>query len=326
MKAWQIHELGEPKESLTLEEINAPEPMSGQLLIEVEAVGLAFPDVLQCRGEYQVKPPLPFIPGGETSGTVIAVGEEVEDFSVGQKVIALGGGLAEKTLVHAQMSFCVPDSMDMIKAAALPMNYGTTWFALHDRALIQSGETLLVTGASGGTGSAAIQLGLEAGAKVIAVAGGQEKVEACRELGADFVIDHTEEGDLVEKVREITNNQGVDVAYDPVGGETFQKVRRCMAWNGRLLVIGFVAGIPELATNHVLLKNYSVVGVHWGASLGRDPSSFKRQMSSVLELAKTGEVDPLMHPTYTFDSANDALQDIADRKVVGKVVVDLTKS
>ncbi|MED5277017.1 MAG: NADPH:quinone oxidoreductase family protein [Actinomycetota bacterium] len=326
MKAWQIHELGEPKESLTLEEINAPEPMSGQLLIEVEAVGLAFPDVLQCRGEYQVNPPLPFIPGGETSGTVIAVGEEVEDFSVGQKVIALGGGLAEKTLVHAQMSFCVPDSMDMIKAAALPMNYGTTWFALHDRALIQSGETLLVTGASGGTGSAAIQLGLAAGAKVIAVAGGQEKVEACRELGADFVIDHTEEGDLVEKVREITSNQGVDVAYDPVGGETFQKVRRCMAWNGRLLVIGFVAGIPELATNHVLLKNYSVVGVHWGASLGRDPSSFKRQMSSVLELAKTGEVDPLMHPTYTFDSANEALQDIADRKVVGKVVVDLTKS
>jgi NADPH2:quinone reductase len=325
MKAWQIHELGEPKESLKVEEMDTPEPMAGQLLIEVDAVGLAFPDVLQCRGEYQVKPSLPFIPGGETAGRVIAVGEGVEDFRVGQKVISLGGGLSEQALVQAQMSFGVPDSMDQVKAAALPMNYGTTWFALHDRALIKSGESLLVTGASGGTGSAAIQLGLAAGARVIAVAGGKEKVDACRELGADVVIDHKEEEDLVEKVREVTNNSGVDVAYDPVGGEVFQKVRRCMAWNGRLLVIGFVAGIPEIATNHVLLKNYSVVGVHWGASLGRDPGSFKQQMSSVVELSKSGEVDPLLHPTYEFDSANQALQDIADRKVVGKVVVDLNK-
>ena len=326
MKAWQIHELGEPKESLKVEEMDTPEPMAGQLLIEVDAVGLAFPDVLQCRGEYQVKPSLPFIPGGETAGRVIAVGEGVEDFRVGQKVISLGGGLSEQALVQAQMSFGVPDSMDQVKAAALPMNYGPTWFALHDRALIKSGESLLVTGASGGTGSAAIQLGLAAGARVIAVAGGKEKVDACRELGADVVIDHKEEEDLVEKVREVTNNSGVDVAYDPVGGEVFQKVRRCMAWNGRLLVIGFVAGIPEIATNHVLLKNYSVVGVHWGASLGRDPGSFKQQMSSVVELSKSGEVDPLLHPTYEFDSANQALQDIADRKVVGKVVVDLNKT
>ena len=326
MKAWQIHELGEPKESLKVEEMDTPEPMAGQLLIEVDAVGLAFPDVLQCRGEYQVKPPLPFTPGGETAGRVIAVGEGVEDFRVGQKVISLGGGLSEQALVQAQMSFGVPDSMDQVKAAALPMNYGTTWFALHDRALIKSGESLLVTGASGGTGSAAIQLGLAAGARVIAVAGGKEKVDACRELGADVVIDHKEEEDLVEKVREVTNNSGVDVAYDPVGGEVFQKVRRCMAWNGRLLVIGFVAGIPEIATNHVLLKNYSVVGVHWGASLGRDPGSFKQQMFSVVELSKGGEVDPLLHPTYEFDSANQALQDIADRKVVGKVVVDLNKT
>ena len=323
MKAWQIHELGEPKESLKVEEMDTPEPMAGQLLIEVDAVGLAFPDVLQCRGEYQVKPPLPFTPGGETAGRVIAVGEGVEDFRVGQKVISLGGGLSEQALVQAQMSFGVPDSMDQVKAAALPMNYGTTWFALHDRALIKSGESLLVTGASGGTGSAAIQLGLAAGARVIAVAGGKEKVDACRELGADVVIDHKEEEDLVEKVREVTNNSGVDVAYDPVGGEVFQKVRRCMAWNGRLLVIGFVAGIPEIATNHVLLKNYSVVGVHWGASLGRDPGSFKQQMSSVVELSKSGEVDPLLHPTYEFDSANQALQDIADRKVVGLSLIHI---
>mgnify|MGYP006093350259 CR=1 FL=1 len=323
MKAWQIHKLGEPIDSLTLGEVPVREPEYGELLIDVDAVGLAFPDVLQCRGEYQIKPPLPFIPGGETTGRVAAVGEGVEGYGVGQRIAALGGGLAEQTIVHAHMTAKIPDTLDEVKAAALPMNYGTTWFALHDRARIQKGETLLVTGASGGTGSAAIQLGLAAGATVIAVAGGAEKVEACRQLGANEVIDHQVTEDLVAQVREITGNKGVDVAYDPVGGETFQKVRRCMAWDGRLLVIGFVAGIPELATNHVLLKNYSVVGVHWGASLGRYPDSFKEQMRAVIELGEAGKVDPLLHPPFSFDSSNRALQDIADRKVIGKVVVDL---
>jgi NADPH2:quinone reductase len=321
MRIWQIHELGDPIDRLQLDETESLEAEPGKVVIDVEAVGLSFPDVLQCRGEYQVRPPLPFSPGGETAGRVAAVGDGVTELEVGQRVVGLGGGLAEQVAMSAGSVFAVPDALTTAKAAAIPMNYGTTWFALHDRARIQAGETLLVTGASGGTGMAAIQLGKAAGARVIAVAGGEEKTAACTALGADEVVDHRAVDDLVARIRELTDGAGVDVAYDPVGGELFQQVRRCMAWDGRLLVIGFVAGIPEIATNHVLLKNYSVVGVHWGASLGRDPGSLGRQMDEVLALAATGAVDPLVHP-FNFDEANRALQDLADRKVLGKVVAE----
>ena len=322
MRTWRIHELGEPIDNLLLEEAPAPEPGPGEVLLDMGAVGLAFPDVLQCRGEYQFKPPLPFTPGGETAGTVVALGEGVDGLEPGQVVVGMGGGLAEQVVVSADRTFVLPDSLSPVKAAAIPLNYCTTWYALHDRAQLAAGEILLVTGAAGGTGSAAIQLGLAAGATVIAVAGGTEKTAACAELGAHFVIDHREVEDLVERVRELTDGKGVDVAYDPVGGEMFQQVRRCMGWNGRLLVIGFVAGIPDLTMNHVLLKNYSVVGVHWGASVGRDPGSLGRQMASLMALAEDGSVDPLLHPVYAFDEGSRALQDIADRKVTGKVVVE----
>jgi len=324
MRAWQVHELGDPIDQLVRDEVEAPEPKPGGVVVASEAVGLAFPDVLQVRGEYQVKPPLPFVPGSETAGTVVAVGEGVDEGLVGRRVVALGGGLSEQVALPASSVFEVPEGLASTKAAAIPMNYCTTWFALHDRARLQAGETLLVTGASGGVGSAAIQLGRAVGARVIAVAGGAEKVAACEALGADSVIDHREVDDLVEEVRSLTDGRGVDVAYDPVGGDVFQQVRRCMAWDGRLLVIGFVAGIPELATNHVLLKNYSVVGVHWGASLARAPESLGRQVASVFALAEVGSVDPLLHPPYAFDDAPQALQDIYDRRVVGKVVAELT--
>ena len=324
MRAWQVHELGDPIDRMVLDEVDPPVPGPGRLVVNTEAVGLAFPDVLQVRGEYQVKPPLPFVPGSETAGTVASVGEGVSSDLIGRRVVALGGGLAEQIELPASQSFEVPEGLSSAKAAAIPMNYCTTWFALHDRAHLAAGETLLVTGASGGVGSAAIQLGLAAGARVIAVAGGADKVAACESLGADAVIDHREVDDLVERVRELTDGKGVDVAYDPVGGETFQQVRRCMAWNGRLLVVGFVAGIPKLATNHVLLKNYSVVGVHWGASLARDPESLPSQVAAVMALVDEGAVDPLLHPPYAFEQASRALQDIADRRVVGKVVTDLT--
>ena len=323
MRSWQVHELGDPIDRLVLDEVKAPEAGPGRVVLDLEAVGLAFPNVLQCRGEYQVKPPLPFSPAAEVVGRVSAVGDGVEGLEVGQRVVSLGGALADQAAVGAASAFAVPDGVPPEKAVALPTNYCTTWYALHDRAQLQPGETLLVTGASGGTGSAAIQLGLAAGARVIAVAGGPEKVAACEALGADEVIDHREVDDLVERVRELTGGSGVDVAYDPVGGDVFQQVRRCMAWNGRLLVIGFVAGIPEIATNHVLLKNYSVVGVHWGASLARDPASLGRQMGELFALAETGAVDPLLHPVYGFDQGARAIQDIADRKVVGKVVVSV---
>ena len=217
--------------------------------------------------------------------------------------------------------FAVPDGVDAVQAAAIPVNYGTTWYALHERGHLASGETLLVSGAAGGTGSAAIQLGLAAGATVIALAGGDEKVALCRALGAHQVIDYHRTPDFVDAVRELTDGRGVDVAYDPVGGEVFGHLRRCMAWDGRLLVIGFVAGIPEAPANHILLKSYSVVGVHWGASLARDPSSLGRQMAAVLDLAAQGVVDPPIDGPRPFAEAPQALQDLAERRVVGKAVV-----
>ncbi len=323
MQAWQIAELGEPSTNLNLAEIDPPEVKAGHLLLDTEAVGLSFPDVLQCRGMYQIKPPLPFTPGGETVGTIAAIGDGVDGFEVGQRVACIGGGLAQQVVVPAAMAVVVPGGVESAKAAALPVNYGTTWFALHDRGQLQSGETVLVTGAAGGTGSAAIQLAKAAGARVIAVAGGDVKVKACEDLGADVVINHHEHPDFVDAVREAAGDGGINVCYDPVGGGVFQKARRTMGWDGRYLIIGFLDGIQEAPANHILLKNYSLVGVHWGASLGRDPESFSRQMGSVLALAETGQVDPLLYPAVTFDGAAQALQDLADRKTYGKVVVEL---
>ncbi len=321
MRAWQLHDLGNPLEKLELNDLpDAPAPEAGQVTVSIKAVGISFPDVLQCRGEYQIKPPLPWVPGGESAGIVSAVGPEVSRLEVGDRVMMLGGGLVDQVNVHERGLWKVPESFALDKAAAVPVNYGTTWFALHERGQLAPGETLLITGAAGGTGSAAIQLGIAAGAKVIAVAGGKEKVEQAKILGADHVIDHHINPDWVNEVRDVSNG-GVDVAYDPVGGDTTHQVRRCMAWNGRLLIIGFVAGIPDLPANHMLLKNYSVVGVHWGASLGRNPESLNTQIRSVLELADKGDVDPLIFPPYKYMDGAQAIQDLADRKTWGKVVV-----
>jgi len=294
---------------------------AGEVLVDVEAVGLAFPDVLQCRGKYQVKTGPGFTPGGELAGTVSALGEGVSNVEVGQRVVFLGnGGLAEQVVHPAAGVFPVPEGVSAQTAAAIPINYCTTLYALHDRGRLEAGEWVLVTGAAGGTGTAAIQLSKAAGANVVAIAGGEEKAELARSVGADVVIDHQVTPDWVDAVREATGG-GVDVAYDPVGGDTFHQVRRCMGWDGRLLVIGFVAGIPEVATNHALLKSYSIVGVHWGASLGRFPDSLGEQMTTLLDLATTGAVDPPLYPPYTFEDAASALQDLADRKTYGKVVV-----
>lgn len=320
MKIWRLQELGDPIDQLSIVDETSPEPGDGEVLIDVEAVGLAFPDVLQCRGQYQVKTGPGHVPGGETCGTVSAVGAGVDASMVGQRVAFLGGGLAEQVVHPAAGVFAVPEGVSPAIAAAIPINYCTTWFALHDRAKLQEGETLLVTGAAGGTGTAAIQLAKAAGARVIAIAGGQTKCDLVREIGADVVIDHRETPDFVDAVREASGG-GVDVAYDPVGGDTFHQVRRCMGWDGRLLVIGFVAGIPEMATNHILLKNYSVVGVHWGASIIKFPDTLREQMTTLLDMAAAGTIDPPLYPPYPFDQAARALQDIAERKVHGKTVV-----
>ena len=321
MRIWRLQELGDPADQLRLVEEEPPVPRPGEVLIDVEAVGLAFPDVLQCRGQYQVKSGPGFTPGGESSGTVAALGDGVEGLAVGQRVAFLGsGGLAEQVAHPASGAFPVPDGVSPEIAAAIPINYCTTLYALHDRAHLEAGETVLITGAAGGTGTAAIQLAKAAGARTIAVAGGETKVDLVRRLGADVVIDHRETPDWVDVVREASGG-GVDVAYDPVGGDTFHQVRRCMGWDSRLLVIGFVAGIPEVKTNHALLKSYSIVGVHWGASLAKYPESLGRQMGTLLDMAAEGTVDPPLYPPYAFEDAAQALQDLADRRTYGKVVV-----
>src|SRR5688572_6419372 len=281
MRRWELIDKGEPGTNLELVDVPDPEPKPGQVLVDVEAVGLAFPDVLQCRGIYQVPTPPRYTPGGETAGRVAALGEGVDGLAVGDRIVAMGGGLAEKVVVQAASAFKVPDGVSPEAAAALPVNYGTTWYALHERIQLQPGQTMLVTGAAGGTGTAAIQIGKAAGARIIAVAGGAEKVALAKDVGADIVIDHQQNAEWVDAVKEASGG-GVDVAYDPVGGDTFHHVRRCMAWGGKLLIIGFVAGIPDAPMNHVLLKSYDIVGVHWGASVMRDPSSVRRQLDAVL--------------------------------------------
>jgi NADPH2:quinone reductase len=321
VRAWRLWELGDPAERLRLEEVDEPVAGPGDLVVDVEAVGLSFPDVLMCQGRYQNRTPIPFTPGGETVGRVVAVGAGVARFAPGDRVMGLGGGLAERVVLRSAAAVGVPEGIAPSTAAALPVNYGTTWHALHDRGHLRTGETLLVLGAAGGTGSAAVQLGLAAGARVVAVAGGPDKVAACRELGAHVVLDHRSFAGPDDLVALVRAEGGADLVYDPVGGDLAQAARRCLNWEGRYLVIGFVAGIPDFPLNHVLLKSYDVVGVHWGASLGRDPSSFTRQMGEVLALARTGLVDPPLWGPRPFDGGAEALQALADREVLGKAVV-----
>ena len=280
-----------------------------------------FPNVLMCRGEYQMPTILPYSPGGEVAGRVTALGPGVDRWELGQLVVGQGGALAETVVQRAGSLFAVPDGVDAVKAAAIPVNYGTTWYALHDRGHLASGQTLLVSGAAGGTGSAAVQLGLAAGATVIALPAATRRSPCAGPWALITSSTTTGTPDFVDAVRDVTDGRGVDVAYDPVGGEVFGHIRRCMAWDGRLLVIGFVAGISDAPANHILLKSYSVVGVHWGASLARDPSSLGRQMAAVLDLAARGVVDPPIDGPRAFADAPQALQDLAERRVVGKAVV-----
>jgi NADPH2:quinone reductase len=323
MRLWRQHELGDPLAVLAIEDDDPPEAGPGQVVVRAAAVGLAFPDVLSCRGEYQVPTELPFTPGIETAGVVTELGDGVDTVAVGDSVLMTGGGLRELAVVAAgDVHVYPPDVFSPEKAAALPVNYCTTYLALFERAQVEPGETVLVTGAAGGTGTACIQLAHAAGADVIAVVGGDEKAELVRSLGAEHVIDHRRTPDWVDTVRELSGG-GVEVAFDPVGGEAFHQVRRCMGFNGRLLVVGFVGGIPQAPMNHVLLKQYSILGVHWGASLMHDPGAFRRQLESIFDMARQGHVDPPLYPPFGFDQAAEALQALADRQLYGKAVVSM---
>jgi len=325
MRTWRMHEEGDPwTDLLQLDEIDAPTPGEGQIGIEVEACGVAFPNVLMAQGKYQVRSTPPFSPCESVVGRVSALGAGVDGFAVGDRVMTSdGAALAEHTVAKADRAYLAPASLTAGQATALLVNYPTSYFGLYERAQLKEGETVLVTAAAGGVGTAAIDLAKAAGATVIAVAGGPEKLEVCKAVGADFTVDYRATPDFVDEVREISGG-GVDVCYEVVGGDTFQHARRCMAWDGRLLIIGFAGGtIPDSPMNHALLKNYSIVGVHWGASIARDPESLNRQLSALSELADAGKISPSMYPPFTFDQAKQAFDDLAHRKTTGKVVVEL---
>ena len=234
-----------------------------------------------------------------------------------------GVALAEHTVASAKRAFLAPESLTPGQSTALLVNYPTTLFGLYERAQLKEGETVLITAAAGGVGTAAIDLAKARGATVIAVAGGPEKLQVCKDVGADFTVDYRATPDFVDEVREISGG-GVDVCYEVVGGDTFQHARRCMGWDGRLLIIGFAGGtIPDSPMNHALLKNYSIVGVHWGASIQRDPSSLGRQLDELTQLADAGKISPAMYPPFAFEDAKQAFDDLAHRKTTGKVVVEL---
>ena len=322
MKAVLCKEYG-PPEKLSVEEVPDLTPGKGQVVVAVKACGVNFPDTLIIQGKYQFKPPLPFSPGGEVAGVVKSVGEGVTNVKPGDPVIAFAswGGFAEEMVAEAAQLIPIPPGLDFPTASAFVLTYGTSIHALKDRAQIQPGETLLVLGAAGGVGVSAIEIGKILGARVIAAASSQEKLDVCREHGADDLINYATE-DLKERLKELTNGKGVDVVYDPVGGSYSEVALRNTAWNGRYLVIGFTAGdIPRIPLNLPLLKGCSIVGVFWGAFAGRNPGGNRRNLLELLGWLREGKLKPYISATYPLEGAAQALQEIMDRKVKGKVVL-----
>lgn len=324
MKAWRVAELGEPRDVLVLDDVDTPRPGPGQVLVRVLASAANFPDVLMCRGLYQIKPELPFTPGVELCGEVVALGEGVVDLAVGDRVLGSPalphGGFAEYAVMDRATTFVAPDALDAAEAASLHIGYQTGWFGLHRRAALEAGETLLVHAAAGGVGSAAIQLGKAAGARVIGVVGGSAKADYARRLGADVVVDRLTE-DFVEVVKRETGGRGANVVYDPVGGGTYQRSTKCIAFEGRLVVVGFAGGeIQSAALNHALVKNYSIVGLHWGLYNTYDPASVQTCHAELTRLADEGLVKPLVSERLGLADVADGVQRLADGSTVGRLV------
>lgn len=322
MKALLCSEHGLP-ETLRLATVADPVPGPGDVLIGVRACGVNFPDVLIIQNKYQFKPDLPFSPGGEVSGEVIAVGKEVKHLKAGDRVIALcgWGGFAEQVVVNAKRVFPMPAGMDFITGATTLYTYGTSYHALKDRAQLKKGETVLVLGAGGGVGLAAVELASLLGATVIAAASTDEKLEACARKGAAHLVNYTTE-DLRARVKEITADAGVDVVYDPVGGAVATEALRSMAWRGRYLVVGFASGtIPQFPANLPLLKGCSIVGVFWGSFAEKQPAQSLQNFGELLGFIKAGLIRQQLHKTYSLDEAATALADLMNRKVTGKAVV-----
>ena len=333
MKALQCVELGGP-EKLVVNDVADPEIAVDHIIIEVKSASVNFPDVLMIQGLYQFQPPLPFIPGGESAGVVIEIGEGVEGFNIGDKVFAATGvgGICEKILAHKNNVRPIPENMDFEIAAALSVTYGTSIYALKQRANLKAGETLLVLGASGGVGLATVQLGKAMGAKVIAAASTQEKVDICIENGADegFVypsgnLDRDQQKELSNKIKELTGGLGPNVIYDPVGGTYAEPCLRSIAWDGRYLVIGFAAGadqIPKMPLNLTLLKGCQIVGVFWGAWTGMFPAENQKNFEELFQMYKDGKINPAPSDKFTLETSAEAIAHLKDRKAKGKVVIN----
>jgi NADPH2:quinone reductase len=324
MKAWRVHAWGEP-ETMRFEDVDEPVPGTGEVKIRNRAAALNFFDILQVQGNYQTKPPFPFIPGAEVAGIVEAVGEGVRDLKPGDEVMAMprGSGFAEASVVKATGAFRMPRGMSFEQAAGMPIVYHTSFFALGQRAGVQKGETLLVHAGASGVGMSAIQIGKAYGATVLATAGSAEKRDFALAQGADAVFDYSDPS-WVEQVKATTGGRGADVIYDPVGGDVFDLSTKCIAPEGRLLVVGFVSGrIPSIAANRVLLKNMSVVGVLWGAYIQAHPEYPARVHASLSEWYAQGRICPAVGAVFSFDQAPTGLRRLADRKVMGKAVLTI---
>ena len=332
MKALQCVELGGP-DKLQVNEIQDPKVLPGHVLVENKAGSVNFPDVLMIQGLYQFQPELPFVPGGESSGIISAVGEGVENLTVGDRVFAMTGigAFAEKIIVPETAAVKIPNGMSFETAAALPMTYGTSLYALKQRAEIKEGETLLVLGAAGGVGLATVELGKAFGAKVIAAASSEDKINLCMQHGADegliypsTELNRDQQKELSSKIKELTGGAGANVVYDPVGDTYSEPCIRATAWDGRYLVIGFAAGqIPKIPTNLALLKGMKIIGVFWGAWVGMFPEENKKNFKNLFQLHSEGKINPEVSDCFSLDNGAKAIAHLKDRKAKGKVIIKI---
>lgn len=331
MKTLRTHAIGGP-ETLTLDEIDTPTPGKGEVLVDVKACAINYPDTLMIRDLYQFKPERPYAPGGEIAGVIEAIGEGVEGWNVGDKVLAgIGnGGLAEKVCVPAARMFPVPDGVPYEKAASLMMTYGTTIHGLKDRGHIKAGDTMLVLGAAGGVGLSAVELGKAFGARVIAAVSSAEKGEIAKKAGADDVViypkgemDKAASKELANAFKAACGPDGANIVYDIVGGQYSEPALRAIAWEGRFLVVGFPAGIAKMPLNLTLLKSCDICGVFWGAFTAREPEKFRAQVDELFTMLKDGRIDPLVSETFPLERGGEAIAKLENRQAVGKLVVTM---
>ncbi len=328
MKSVICHEISDDISSVSFEEINLERPVSTEVQVKIMACAVNFPDILMIQGKYQFKPPLPFSPGGEFAGEVINVGEEVTQFSVGERVVggARYGGFSEAINIEENSLRRLPENISFEKAASYSTAYLTALVALKVRGNLKPDETLLVHGATGGVGMAAVDLGKHMGARVIATGGTDQKLKIVKERGADHVINYSMPneslGGFKERVKELTDGKGADVIFDPVGGTVFDESMRCINWNGRILTIGFTSGVwPQAPVNHILIKQISVIGVRAGEIGRRDPELGRQTREEIFELLTSGAIDPHVCAAFPLENSIDAMRMLEERKVVGKVVV-----